>query len=52
MFAYRHSLYGTDDAYVVLDLGSSLCKCGFSGESRPRFVYRRVRLFALAELPF
>ncbi|KPV73935.1 uncharacterized protein RHOBADRAFT_45227 [Rhodotorula graminis WP1] len=31
----RHSLYGTEDR-VVLDLGSSVWKVGFSGESQPR----------------
>ncbi|GAA5847043.1 hypothetical protein JCM9279_002664 [Rhodotorula babjevae] len=31
----RHSLYGTEDR-VVLDLGSSVWKVGFSGEPQPR----------------
>lgn len=31
----RHSLYGTEDR-VVLDIGSSIIKAGFSGEPAPR----------------
>ncbi|GAA5996002.1 uncharacterized protein JCM10292_004882 [Rhodotorula paludigena] len=31
----RHSLYGTEDR-VVLDLGASVCRAGFSGEPAPR----------------
>ncbi|KAK4055582.1 hypothetical protein OIV83_000128 [Microbotryomycetes sp. JL201] len=31
----RHSLYGTEDR-IVLDLGSSVWKVGFSGEAAPR----------------
>lgn len=34
----RHSIYGTEDR-VVLDIGSSFLKCGFSSESRPRHIF-------------
>lgn len=35
----RHSLYGTEDR-IILDPGASLWKVGFSGEARPRAVFR------------
>jgi actin-related protein 10 len=33
----RHSIYGTEDR-IVLDIGSLYLKCGFSGESQPRYI--------------
>ncbi|KAI8801925.1 actin family [Cladochytrium replicatum] len=33
----RHSIYGTEDR-IVFDIGSLFVKCGFSGESKPRYV--------------
>ncbi|GAA6023623.1 hypothetical protein JCM10207_005087 [Rhodosporidiobolus poonsookiae] len=41
----RHSLYGTEDR-VVLDLGSRVCKVGFSGEPAPRECRSVVRQLA------
>lgn len=38
----RHSLYGTDDR-IVLDLGASVWKVGFSGEASPRQVLAPTR---------
>jgi actin-related protein 10 len=35
----RHSLYGTEDR-VIIDPGSRVWKIGFSGEARPRAVFR------------
>ncbi|CAG8508265.1 3806_t:CDS:2 [Racocetra fulgida] len=34
----RHSIYGTGEDRIVLDLGSLYIKAGFSGESRPRHI--------------
>ncbi|CAI2163264.1 6545_t:CDS:2 [Funneliformis geosporum] len=34
----RHSLYGTGEDRIVLDIGSLYIKAGFSGESRPRHI--------------
>ncbi|CAG8433384.1 8109_t:CDS:10 [Ambispora gerdemannii] len=39
----RHSIYGTGEDRIVLDVGSLYIKAGFSGESRPRHV---VPIFA------
>ncbi|CAG8471462.1 7505_t:CDS:2 [Ambispora leptoticha] len=39
----RHSIYGTGEDRIVLDIGSLYIKAGFSGESRPRHV---VPIFA------
>ncbi|CAO1627828.1 unnamed protein product [Jaminaea pallidilutea] len=41
----RHSLFGTEDR-IILDIGSRLCKVGFSGEAQPRRVFRTVELAA------
>lgn len=35
----RHSLYGTEDR-VIIDPGSRVWKVGYSGEARPRAVFR------------
>ncbi|RHZ86233.1 hypothetical protein Glove_53g15 [Diversispora epigaea] len=34
----RHSIYGTGEDRIVLDIGSLYIKAGFSGESRPRHI--------------
>ena len=34
----RHSIYGTGEDRIVLDIGSLYIKCGFSGEARPRHI--------------
>ena len=45
----RHSLYGTEDR-VVLDIGSSFIKAGFSGEPAPRECRRMTGTDADGEL--
>lgn len=38
----RHSLYGTEDR-IIIDPGSKYWKVGFSGEGKPRQVYKVVQ---------